>query len=132
MTSLSLSRQNSEEDLSSYAVNNGATERKMGQIYSNSHAEYVPNAIKAVGKTGEVEVKNLEPMKYDIMKSDAISNNDVINRANLSHQCIARQRDTRGQPSVSPIVGFFAGIHKICNKTIVTLALILAIVNEAL
>ena len=68
----------------------------MGQICSNSHAEYVPNAIKAVGKTREVEVKNLDPMKYDVMKSDAISNNDVINRASLSHQCVARQRDTRG------------------------------------
>ena len=37
-----------------------------------------------------------------------------------------------GQPTVSPIVGFFAGIHKICNKTIVTWALILAIVANVI
>ena len=108
------SRQSSEEDLSSYAVNSGATGRKMGQMCSVNHA------------------KNPESLNYDVMNDDAICNGDVIDRAYPINKFIAGKRETWGQPSVSPIVRFFSGINKICNKTIATLALILAIVTNVI
>ena len=122
------SHQNSEEDLSSYAINNNATGHKIGQMVSFNHARSIQNEEKKKRR----RLKNTESLNYGVMKDDAICNGDVIDRTNPINRLIARKRETRKKQSFLPIGRFLQGVNEMCSKTIIKLALILVIVTNVI